>query len=105
MARKNSDVGRVILEGALTIRTAEATYAKLLEAASLPAVEIDCSGATEVDVSLIQLIVAARASARQGGRGLTLAQPADGALREALQRGGFLAAGADPATADQAFWL
>ena len=105
MARKKSDVGRVVLEGALTMRAAEATYAKLLEAANQPAVEIDCSGATEVDVSLIQLILAARASARQTGRSLTLAQPADGKLREALQRGGFLAAAADQATADQAFWL
>jgi anti-anti-sigma regulatory factor len=104
MARKNSDVGRLVLDGELTIRTAEATYAKLLEAASQPAVAIDCSGATEVDASLIQLVLAARASARQAGRSLTLAQPAEGKLREALQRGGFLAAAA-PATADQAFWL
>ena len=86
------------------MRAAEATYARLLEAARMPAVEIDCRGATEVDVSLIQLILAARASARQAGRSLTLAQPADGKLREALQRGGFIAA-ADQTTADQAFWL
>jgi ABC-type transporter Mla MlaB component len=100
VARKKSAATRLTLDGVLTMRTTEATHAKLLAAADRQAVEIDCSGATEVDASFIQLVLAARASARQQQRVLTLAQPADGPLRQALQRGGFLVA-----SADQAFWL
>jgi hypothetical protein len=45
----------------------------------------------------------------RSGRTLVLARPADGALREALQRGGFIAVAADGPNpdrpnAEQAFW-
>ena len=105
MARKKTTATRLVLDGALTIRTAETTYTKLLEVAERPVVELDCGGATEVDLSFVQLVLAARASARRRQQVLRLAQPPEGPLYETLQRGGFLAASIDGATADQAFWL
>ncbi|MBU1376892.1 MAG: STAS domain-containing protein [Alphaproteobacteria bacterium] len=55
---------------------------------------VDIAEVTAADLSFVQLIEAARAScARQGGT-VRLAQPAEGALRDVLDRGGFLA-GAD----------
>jgi anti-anti-sigma regulatory factor len=105
MTRKSSEAAVVALDGTLTMRTVEATYAKLLEAAGQAALEIDVSGATEIDLSLVQLILAARATAREAGTTVRLAQPAAGPLLDALQRGGFLSTGAEAATDDQAFWL
>jgi ABC-type transporter Mla MlaB component len=93
------------LEGALTIRTIEAAHARLIEAMRGAApLEIDCGGASEVDVSFIQLLLAAKASARKRGQGIALAAPASGALLDALTRGGFIAAGGLPSEED-AFWL
>ena len=97
--------GRLVLTGAVTLQSAEAIHAQILEAAGQAVMEIDCSGATEVDLSLIQLILAARVSAQKSGRTVTLTQPAAGALLETLQRGGFLGAAADQPHSDQGFWL
>ena len=92
----------VILDGGLTIRSIDGTRSRLAAALSEHmAVEIDCSAAVEVDLSLIQLLIAARRSASEAGKRLALAQPADGALRAALTQGGFLPA----KEADAAFWL
>src|SRR6201747_570738 len=97
--------GKLVLTGAVTLQSAEATHAQILEMAGQAIMEIDCSGATEVDLSLIQLLLAARVSARNSGRTVTLTQPATGALLETLQRGGFLGATTDQPNSDQAFWL
>lgn len=84
--------------GALTIRNAEDVHAKFLEFLSQPGdLVLDVAGADEIDVSFIQLLLAARRSAREQGRALSLAAPATGPLREALVRGGF-------AASDPAFW-
>ena len=56
----------------------------------------------QVDLSFIQLIEAARRYAREQDKTLTLASPAQGALLDVLQRGGFLAE-TSPETAK--FWL
>jgi anti-anti-sigma regulatory factor len=103
MSRKLPVEGRLVLTGEMTLQSADAIHARLLEMAGQPAVEIDCGGITEADISLIQLILAARASAERSGRTLTLAQPAEGALHDALERGGFLSPG-DEASAEQTFW-
>jgi hypothetical protein len=88
------------------VRTADDTRAQLLEMTRRhPALEVDCRGADEVDLSFIQLLLAARLSARLADRTIRLAHPASGALRDALQRGGFLTATTDQAAADKAFWL
>lgn len=53
-----------------------------------------------IDLTFIQLLESARRTARETGVAFGLAAPATGALRETLERGGFLVA-AD----DQDFWL
>ncbi len=80
--------GRLVLSGEVTIQSAKSIHSKLLEMAGQLVVEIHCDGATETDLSLIQLILAARASARKSRRNVVLARPAAGTLRDALQRGG-----------------
>jgi len=99
------DLGKLVLVGGCTLRTAEDTCAALLNMAACHAeFEIDCSNVEEVDLSFIQLLLAARSSARQSGRTVRLAQPASGPLHDALLRGGFLEA-IDGREADRAFWL
>lgn len=104
MLRKVSVEGRLVLTGEMTLQSIESIHAKLLEMAGEPVVEIDCEGVTEADLSLVQLILAARASANMSARAVTLAHPAAGALLETLQRGGFLSADPNQPSADQAFW-
>ena len=91
----------VSLTGSLTIRTANSVRAQLLDAvAKGHAVTVDCSGADEVDLTFVQLLVAARASAGRAGGGLALTQPAGGALMAALRQGGFINGDRD----DDRFW-
>jgi ABC-type transporter Mla MlaB component len=104
MLRKVSTEGRLILAGEITLQSVESIHARLLGMAGEPVVEIDCDGVTEVDLSLVQLILAARSSAQRSARAITLAHPAAGALLETLQRGGFLNDDTDQPSADRAFW-
>jgi len=94
----NPEPARVQLDGALTVRTIASVRAKLLAAlVDHPAVLVDCGAVESVDLTLIQLLLAARLSARKGGKPFSLAAPANGALRAALEQGGFLPpTGADP---------
>ena len=93
-----ADATRVVLDGPLTVRTIASVKATLLQAlAEYHTVQVDCGTADSADLSLIQLLLAARQSAQRTGKALHLAAPAQGALREALVQGGFLAeTGADP---------
>jgi anti-anti-sigma regulatory factor len=95
----------VALDGVLSIRSIDVVRGRLLDAlAEHQAVQVDCTMAESVDLSLIQLLVAARLSARQAGKQLTLAAPAGAVLRAALVQGGFLPGeGTDQSGAD-AFW-
>ena len=105
-ARNTVEAERFVLNGALTLRTIEATRAKLLEMMDRhQSLEIDCSAATEIDLSFIQLLLSARTSAQSAGKTIALAQPASGALSDVLQRGGFLGAVPGQGAADEAFWL
>ncbi|MGQ9370635.1 STAS domain-containing protein [Azospirillum sp. A39] len=89
--------------GALTIRDVEVHHARLTAALrDHGAVTVDAADATEVDAAFLQLLIAARRSARAEGRGFALAAPAGGALLEALLRCGILAA--DPTARDDRFW-
>lgn len=65
------------------------------------ALRLDVSGVTETDVSFVQLLESARATAAAQGGEVTLATPADGALRDVLERGGFLT---DADAARLEFW-
>ncbi|HYD68925.1 STAS domain-containing protein [Azospirillum sp.] len=98
-----ADPRAVLFSGALTIRNAESIHEKFLELLSRTGdLVVDASDAEEVDVSFVQLLLAARRSAREQGRALSLAAPAAGPLREVLVRGGFAAS--DPAFWGQALW-
>jgi anti-anti-sigma regulatory factor len=90
----------VILDGTLTVRGIDAVHARLTAALRQHSlVIVDSAAATEIDLSLIQLLLSARASATHAGRTLRLAAPAQGALLAALLAGGFL-----PDAPDAAFW-
>ena len=76
---QDTDAGaRLVLDGALTMRTVDAVRATLLEAIERPSADgaasvnapsaglaIDCTEATEVDLTFVQLLIAARVSARR----------------------------------------
>jgi ABC-type transporter Mla MlaB component len=82
--------GRLALDGALTIRTAEAVSAKLLDAVNQhSSLSVDCSDVTEVDLSFIQLLIAARVSAQSLQKSVVLGGRPEGALLDTLTRGGY----------------
>jgi hypothetical protein len=63
---------------------------------------LDVDAIAETDLTFIQLIESARRKAGEAGRALRLRRPAEGAILEVLQRGGFL----DDGASDRArFWL
>lgn len=101
MATPQEDNFRVELCGNLSLASIVEAHEKVLEAfdQDLPIV-VDLEGVTDADLTLIQLLEAARTSAGRRGRSLSLSAPASGPTRVVLERGGFLGA-ADRA----AFWL
>jgi anti-anti-sigma regulatory factor len=105
MPRPSRGTGRIVLKGPVTLQAVEAIHAQFLALEDRPSITIDCSAATEVDVSLVQLILAARASAQRTGRSIALAKPADGVLLDTLERGGFFSAAHDDASDYHDFWL
>jgi len=87
---------RLSFDGSLTVRTIAPLRDAILHAfASHAAIEVDCAGAESVDLAFIQLLIAARRSAVASGKAFGLAAPAAGALRVALEQGGFLPHGGD----------
>lgn len=89
----------VRLDGARTIAVAADTHAALSAAlAGADAVVVDCRGTSEADLSLVQLLIAARHSADDAGKTLSLAAPADGPLAQILIDAGI---GRDPFWAGQ----
>jgi ABC-type transporter Mla MlaB component len=98
--------GRLVLEGALTMRTAEALCTTLREAiAQHTGLAIDCTAATEVDLSCIQLLIAARTSALEADKIVAFAAPPDGVLLDTLTRAGFRVTHEDRSGEAQAFWF
>jgi len=82
----------VYLEGSQTVRTIEATYDKLRgELSRCDAVVIQGGAIDELDLSLVQLLLAAKRSADRAGKSLTLAPPFSEKLRAALDNSGILA--------------
>ena len=78
------------LTGSLTTPRAEAIHSEALAAVSgHPNVAIDCSNASEMDVALIQILIAANRFASQSGKTVALASPPAGLLAETLSRCGF----------------
>jgi ABC-type transporter Mla MlaB component len=93
-----------LLDGTLTVRDVVSVKAALLAAlVNQQAVQVACRKAESVDLSFIQLLLSARLTARRAGKHFMLAAPAEGALRAALEQGGFLPeTGADPFWAGKA---
>jgi ABC-type transporter Mla MlaB component len=104
--KKGSKPGRIVLKGALTLRTIDETQVALRDGLARHAqIEIDCADATEVDLAAIQLLLAARKSALDAKKTFALTAPASGPLREALLRGGFLSDATDSTAPADSFWL
>lgn len=92
--------------GPLTVRVAKQIRTRVIDALrQFPHLTIDCSSASEVDLSFIQLMIATRKSASASSKTLSFAQPANGALLEALQQAGLVASAGREPVADQTFWL
>ncbi len=82
--------GQVAFAGDLTMRTVDTTHATLREAIARGCdLSIDCTAATEVDLTFIQLLVAARASALRSDNSVSLASCPGGALLDVLTHAGF----------------
>lgn len=87
----NTSIARTVvpLGGDLTISRSEELRETLLTAFSTEAaVHVDCSAALSADVSFLQLIVAARASAARRGVNLTVAAPPGGPVAAAARAAG-----------------
>ncbi|MFD2184582.1 STAS domain-containing protein [Rhodoplanes azumiensis] len=100
------EVAVVDLAGAQTVRTIAAAHERLrAELGRADAVQIRLDDVSEFDLSLVQLVLAARRSARAAGKSLHLAAPVGGALLRALDRAGFLAVDPADPCGGSAFWL
>jgi ABC-type transporter Mla MlaB component len=82
---------KLSFSGELTTIYAETAHLRLKDAlGKSSSIEIDCSGATEVDLSFVQLLLSVRKSGQLAGKSVRLSTPATGPLLEALRRGGLL---------------
>lgn len=105
MSARSSE-GQVRLQGSLTLRDAKQMHSLLQAAISASReVEVDVRDVSNIDVSIIQLIVSARKSAEQRGRRLVLVTEPDGAFRAALAKAGFLGDDGACRHADEEFWM
>ena len=79
------------VSGELGLRDAHAVRELLAQAmASHPAVEVHTGRLTAVDISIIQLLIAAQKSAAAQGTAFTIRAAANGPLRETMLRAGLL---------------
>ena len=102
---ENRDGATVVrLDGPLTVSTADATKARLMAALDRESFVVDCTGATEIDLSFVQLVIAARRSAELRGKTIELAAPAAGTLHDVLERCGLLGSSSTQGMAEAAFW-
>lgn len=87
--------------GPADVRTIDKLHAQLKKALKKQTdVCLQLAADTDVDLTFVQLVEAARRLAAGAGKTLAFETPASGLLREILERGGFLK------TADnRAFWL
>ncbi len=76
----------VTLAGPMTIRQADDVATTLMDALTQSsAIELDFSGVSSVDLTFIQLLVAAAKSAEADGKTLTLQAPAPACLVQACE--------------------
>lgn len=78
--------------GRLTISETSDLRETILEAfANHSDIVLDCSDATEVDLTFVQLLISGRRAAAAAGIGLRIAAPIDAAVADTLRRAGFSA--------------
>jgi anti-anti-sigma regulatory factor len=93
------------LRGRLGLREAAELAAELGTALEAhPAVTIATGELTEIDVSILQILVSAHKSAARAGKTLTIGTPADGVLHRTLVRAGFAGPDGAPRTPEGQFW-
>ena len=93
------------LEGKLALRDVTQVHQQLNDAMSaFNAVEIDVRDLADVDISIVQLVVAARKSAERFGQALNLVTKSGSAFEATLVKAGFLGADGVCRSADDRFW-
>lgn len=93
---EDGNVGAIAFSGPATIPHVTQAWTRLSAAVAAGGdLVVDISEITSADLSFVQLIEAARASCARQGAVVRLVQPAEGVLRDVLDRGGFLD-GVDP---------
>ena len=106
MVSRTKKNARLPIEGPATIRNADSIHATLANHLKRHKdIEIDCSGITEADFSVVQILIAARKSAARDGKRLVLTEPVTGPLRDALSQSGLLPGIDGQPREHQAFWL
>lgn len=94
------------LIGDLSVRDAARLAAELQQALAGPApLVVDCTGLVEVDLAVVQLLVAAHKTCAAAGKPIRLIAPAAGPLQALLRQAGFLAADGNPLTPEGSFWI
>ncbi len=94
------------LTGELTLRQAGALHEQLSAAiAGYDQVDIDCAGISEIDISAVQLLVAAAKSAEAAGKSMSVRFPEGGALDTVLRRAGFISQDGQSLAAAHGPWL
>ncbi|MBI5162953.1 MAG: STAS domain-containing protein [Magnetospirillum sp.] len=97
---------QLMLKGEQTIRTVAATLAELRKAfAGDGALVVDCSQVSAVDLCFVQLLLAARKSARARNKELWLRGVAAGPLPACLRAGGLLGGEPGPMDDSHQFWV
>jgi len=82
------------LRGSLTTPASEDAHRAIRDALSgCENLVVDCSEATEIDVSFLQLLASAERTAERAHKSIALSAPPQGALADALRRCGFAAEG------------
>jgi ABC-type transporter Mla MlaB component len=102
---KQDGTGRLVLDGELTIRTIAAIHGRLrtlLDESQRVELELQTTG--PIDVSFIQLALAARRSAEAAGKQVVWTKSAPGVLRDVLVRGGFVSQLTGHVSAAEAWW-
>ena len=95
----------MLLEGALGLRDAVALSDRFKDAlANNEAVTVDAGKLQEIDVSIVQLLIAAHKRAQALGRSFGLASAPDGVLRQALERCGVLSPTGACLTPEKSLW-
>ena len=106
MTQDVTSARRVVLEGPLTLRSVEAVRATLQAAFEQQTdIAIDCAAADEIDLSFIQVLIAARASAVRLGGTVGLVAPPGAALLDTMTRAGFRAVAESPIGDTEVFWI